>query len=207
MLWFLRGETNIKPLVDANVHIWDEWADESGELGPVYGKQWRRWQGEMVLVDQIAGLVHDLRTNPFSRRLIVSAWNPPDVPKMKLPPCHTLFQCYVQEGCVNRLSLHLYTRSIDSFLGLPFNIASYALLLSMLAQVCRMVPGELIISFGDVHIYRNHFEQVKLQLSREPRQLPLLTLAPRTEIDGWQFTDFHLQEYDPHPAIKGEVSV
>lgn len=201
LLWFLGGSTNIGYLKQHGVTIWDEWADERGELGPVYGKQWRGFGG----IDQISQLVRDLRVNPFSRRHIVSAWNPPDVSKVKLPPCHTLWQCQVSEGALN---LHLYARSIDSFLGLPFNIASYAFLLSMLAQVSELVPGELIISFGDLHIYRNHFDQVNEQLAREPRPLPRLELNPDVkDINSFTFSDFEILAYDPQPAIKAPIAV
>ncbi len=210
LLWFLRGDTNVRYLQEHGVTIWDEWADENGRLGPVYGQQWRRWPGLRdghcsVVIDQVANLVRDLREKPDSRRHIVSAWNPVDVPAMKLPPCHTLWQCQVDNG---RLHLHLYARSIDSFLGLPFNIASYALLDIMLAHVSGLVPGELIISFGDLHIYRNHFEQVHEQLSREPRSLPTLALVRAVpSIDAFRFEDFHLANYNPAPAIKAPVAV
>jgi thymidylate synthase len=210
LLWFLRGDTNVKFLQGNGVTIWNEWADENGELGPVYGKQWRRWEtGASHYVDQIARLVRDLADNPFSRRHIVSAWNPSDVPKMKLPPCHTLWQCQVEDTPgVRTLNLHLYARSIDSFLGLPFNIASYAFLLSMLASVTFMVPGELVISFGDLHIYKNHFEQVKEQLSRPTRDLPRLELnLDVRDIGGFSFSDFEIMAYDPHPAIKAPIAV
>lgn len=215
LLWFLRGETNVRSLQAAGVTIWNEWADENGDLGPVYGKQWRKWDGQHRRIDQIEGLIEGLKANPFGRRHIVSAWNPDDVPKMKLPPCHTLWQCYVEEvgfedGHRRVLSLHLYARSIDSFLGLPFNIASYALLLSMLAEVCGYVPGELVISFGDLHIYRNHFDQVREQLGRDPRPLPMLSFAfnarPRS-IDDFSAESFVLLGYDPHPAIKAPIAV
>ncbi len=209
LLWFLTGNTNIRFLKEHGVTIWDEWADAGGELGPVYGKQWRRWaihddSGDDT-IDQVRDLVLGLRHNPFSRRHIVTAWNPPDVPKVKLPPCHTLWQCQVSEGSLN---LHLYARSIDSFLGLPFNIASYALLLSMLAHITSLAPGELIISFGDLHIYRNHFDQVHEQLAREPRPLPVLEIAPEpVEIDGFDYSDFKIEGYNPHPAIKAPIAV
>jgi thymidylate synthase len=209
LLWFLRGETNIRSLQAAGVTIWDEWADENGDLGPVYGRQWRAWQAETedetIFIDQIGNLIRDLKHNPNSRRHIVSAWNPADVPQMKLPPCHTLWQCYVDEGA---LSLHLYARSIDSFLGLPFNIASYALLVHCLAWVTDLQPGELVISFGDLHIYSNHFDQVIEQLSRDFRPLPRLEIIRDvTEIDDFRFEDFVLHGYDPHPAIKAPVAV
>jgi len=214
LLWFLRGETNIRSLQAAGVHIWDEWADEKGELGPVYGCQWRHWDyqegldadGNVDEVDQIANLVRDLRANPNSRRHVVSAWNPRDVPNMALPPCHTLWQCYVGGG--RRLSLHLYARSIDSFLGLPFNIASYALLTHMLAQVTGNLPGELVISFGDLHIYKNHLEQVRTQLGRVPRLLPRLWVNPEvTDIFGFTGADFKLEGYDPYEALPAPVAV
>lgn len=208
LLWFLSGSTNVRPLQEKGVTIWDEWADENGDLGPVYGKQWRRWEKNGARggghVDQIEQLVNDIRNNPESRRLIVSAWNPVDVPAMKLPPCHTLFQCYVDE---EHLSLHLYARSIDAFLGLPFNIASYALLLEMLAMVTQKRSGELIISFGDLHIYNNHREQVREQLRREPRDLPDITLPMVTSLSAFTFEDIQLSGYDPHPAIKAPVAV
>ena len=212
LLWFLRGDTNIKFLKDNGVRIWDEWADENGDLGPVYGKQWRTWNSVLFLansgIDQIAGLIHDLKTNPFSRRHIVTAWNPAEVPLMKLPPCHTLWQCYVRntdEGLT--LDLHLYARSIDIFLGLPFNIASYALLTHILADLCNYRPGRLIISFGDLHIYSNHLAQVNEQLDRVPRQLPRLITNGITDIDKLDASMFALEGYDPHPAIKAQVAV
>lgn len=202
LLWFLRGETNVKSLQASGVSIWDEWADEDGELGPVYGHQWRNFNGSGV--DQIKNLVKDLRNKPESRRLIVTAWNPIDIPSMALPPCHTLWQCYVSND--NKLSLHLYARSIDTFLGLPFNIASYALLTHILSRTAQFHPGELIISFGDLHIYTNHLEQVQEQLSRNHRQLPELFL-PFKEVDEYQYEDFRIQGYNPHPAIKAPVAV
>lgn len=207
LLWFLRGDTNIRFLKDHGVSIWDEWADENGELGPVYGKQWRRWETvNNEHVDQVANLISDLRKNPFSRRHIVSAWNPADVPQMKLPPCHTLWQCHV--STTGKLNLHLYARSIDSFLGLPFNIASYALLDLILARVVGLKPGELVISFGDLHIYKNHFDQVHLQLTREPKGLPIVQLSPyATELNHFLPDSFALINYDPHPAIKAPVAV
>ncbi len=205
LLWFLRGGTNVKELQEVGVTIWDEWADADGNLGPVYGKQWRSWEGRHVNVDQIANLVRDLREKPDSRRHIVSAWNPIDVPSMKLPPCHTLWQCQVSNG---KLHLHLYARSIDSFLGLPFNIASYALLNMILAQVSELVPGDLIISFGDLHIYSNHMEQVATQLSRDPRPLPRMILNPNVKsVDEFTFKDFELEGYDPHPLIKAPIAI
>jgi len=206
LLWFLRGETNVRSLKEAGVSIWDEWARADGELGPIYGYQWRSWpvpDGRQV--DQLAEVMRLLRTDPDSRRMIVSAWNVADVPRMALAPCHALFQFYVAEG---RLSCHLYQRSADIFLGVPFNIASYALLTLMLDQVARLAPGELIQSFGDVHLYRNHLDQAHEQLSREPRPLPLLRLNPAiTEIDDFQAADIVLESYDPHPPIRAVVAV
>lgn len=209
LLWLIGGSGggNIQYLKDHGVTIWDEWADAKGDLGPVYGVQWRRWNGN---VDQIANLVNDLVTNPFSRRHIVTAWNPSDTPKMKLPPCHSFWQCYVQEKMglsQKELSLHLYMRSADLFLGVPFNIASYAFLIHILASVTDMVPGELIISFGDLHIYNNHFEQVAEQLKREPRKLPHLGMSSRPTVDDFKFDDFEIRDYDPHPAIKAPIAV
>lgn len=206
LLWFLKGETNIGYLKDNKVTIWDEWADESGELGPVYGYQWRSWpkpDGEHV--DQIAQVVQQLRTNPDSRRMMVCAWNVAMVDQMALPPCHALFQFYVAEG---RLSCQLYQRSADIFLGVPFNIASYALLTMMMAQVAGLKLGEFIWTGGDCHLYLNHLEQTRLQLSREPRPLPTMRINPeRKEIDDFVFEDFELVDYDPHPHIKGAVAV
>jgi thymidylate synthase len=206
LLWFLAGDTNIKYLNDHGVHIWDEWADERGELGPVYGRQWRSWPapaGETI--DQIAGVIATLRRNPDSRRLIVTAWNPAEVERMALPPCHCLFQFYVANG---RLSCQLYQRSADIFLGVPFNIASYALLTLMVAQVTGLRPGEFIHTLGDAHLYLNHLEQARLQLTRAPRQLPIMRLNPRVaEIDAFRFEDFILEDYEPHPHIKAEVAV
>jgi len=206
LLWFLRGETNVRSLKEAGVSIWDEWAGPDGELGPIYGYQWRSWPApDGRHLDQIAEVVRLLRTDPDSRRMIVSAWNVADLPRMALAPCHALFQFYVAEG---RLSCHLYQRSADVFLGVPFNIASYALLTLMLAQVTRLAPGELIHSFGDVHLYRNHLEQAHEQLSREPRPLPVVRLNPAiTEIDDFQAADIVLESYDPHPAIRAVVAV
>lgn len=211
LLWFLRGETNTQYLRENRVTIWDEWADEAGNLGPVYGYQWRHWpardgnengSGE---IDQIAEVVQQIRTNPDSRRLIVSAWNVADVPKMKLPPCHLLFQFYVAEG---RLSCQMYQRSADLFLGVPFNIASYALLTMMVAQVTGLELGELIVTFGDIHLYDNHLEQARLQLSRAPKPLPTMRLNPAVrEIDEFRFEDFTLENYDPHPHIAAPVAV
>jgi len=206
LLWFLKGETNIAYLKENKVRIWDEWADEDGELGPVYGSQWRSWQGaDGETIDQISQLIDQIKTNPDSRRLIVSAWNVAEIPKMKLPPCHALFQFYVADG---KLSCQLYQRSADVFLGVPFNIASYALLLQMVAQVTGLQPGEFVHSFGDVHIYSNHMEQVQLQLSREPRALPKLELNPDVKsIFDFKYEDIEIVDYDPHPHIKGKVAV
>lgn len=206
LLWFLKGDTNISYLRENGVTIWDEWADENGDLGPVYGHQWRSWQtpsGETI--DQISNLIHDIKHNPDSRRLLVSAWNPSDVPKMALPPCHTLFQFYVADG---KLSCQLYQRSADLFLGVPFNIASYALLTMMIAQVCDLKPGEFVHTVGDAHIYLNHLDQVKLQLTREPKPLPTMKINPEvTSIFDFKYEDFELVNYEHHPRIKGEVSV
>ncbi|MGG1574167.1 thymidylate synthase [Fictibacillus sp. NRS-1165] len=206
LLWFLKGDTNIAYLQQNGVSIWDQWADENGDLGPVYGHQWRSWQtpnGETI--DQISNLIHDIKHNPDSRRLLVSAWNPSDVPKMALPPCHTLFQFYVADG---KLSCQLYQRSADLFLGVPFNIASYALLTMMIAQVCGLKPSEFIHTVGDAHIYLNHLDQVKLQLTREPKPLPVMKINPEvTSIFDFKFEDFELLNYEHHPRIKGEVSV
>lgn len=206
LLWFLKGETNIAYLKEKGVSIWDEWADEQGELGPVYGKQWRSWEGaDGKVIDQISDLIHQIKTNPDSRRLIVSAWNVADLPQMALMPCHALFQFYVAEG---KLSCQLYQRSADVFLGVPFNIASYALLTLMIAQVCQLQPGEFIHTFGDVHIYSNHLEQVKLQLSRQPFPLPTMKLNPQVNnIFDFTFEDFTLENYQSHPAIKAPVAV
>lgn len=206
LLWFLKGDTNIKYLKDNNVRIWDEWADENGDLGPVYGHQWRSWpDGKGGTIDQISKLVHNIKNNPDSRRLLVSAWNVADVDNMALPPCHTMFQFYVANG---KLSCQLYQRSADTFLGVPFNIASYALLTMMLAQVCDLEPGEFIHTFGDAHIYSNHMEQVELQLSRDFRPLPTMKINPNVKnIFEFTYEDFELINYDPHPHIKGEVAV
>jgi len=206
LLWFLRGDTNIKYLNDNGVRIWDEWADENGDLGPVYGEQWRRWNyGTCGGIDQIGLVISDIKTNPYSRRHIVSAWNPAEVDEAALPPCHLLFQFYVNEG---KLSCQMYQRSADVFLGVPFNIASYALLTHMIAQVTGLEVGDFVHTFGDVHIYKNHIEQVKLQLSREPRSLPKLMLSPGiNNIDDFTFGDIVLLDYDPHSRIKAEVSV
>jgi len=206
LLWFLRGDTNVRYLQEHGVRIWDEWADENGDLGPVYGSQWRSWpDGKGGTIDQIAAVVDSIRKNPNSRRHIVTAWNPAEVEDMALPPCHCLFQFYVADG---KLSCQLYQRSADVFLGVPFNIASYALLTEIMAQVTGLKPGEFIHSFGDVHLYSNHFEQARLQLTREPKPLPHLTINPdRSDIFGFEFEDFRITGYDPHPAIKAEVAV
>ena len=206
LLWFLKGETNIAYLKENGVSIWNEWANENGELGPVYGKQWRSWEGkDGKVVDQISDLVKQIKSNPDSRRLIVSAWNVTELPEMALMPCHTLFQFYVANG---KLSCQLYQRSADVFLGVPFNIASYALLTLMIAQVCDFEPGEFIHTFGDVHIYNNHMEQVKLQLSRTPFPLPTMKLNPSVKnIFDFKFEDFTLENYQSHPAIKAPVAV
>lgn len=206
LLWFLKGDTNVKYLHDNKVTIWDEWAREDGSLGPIYGKQWRSWGcGEGKEVDQIANLIEQIKTNPDSRRLLVSAWNVGEVEQMALPPCHIIFQFYVADG---RLSCQLYQRSADIFLGVPFNIASYSLLTMMIAQVCGLKPGDFVHTLGDAHIYLNHIEQCRLQLTREPRQLPTMRINPeRKEINDFVFEDFTLENYDPHPHIKGEVSV
>lgn len=206
LLWFLKGETNIEYLKENGVRIWDEWADSNGELGPVYGKQWRSWEGkDGKVVDQITDLISQIKKNPDSRRLIVSAWNVADLPEMALMPCHTLFQFYVADG---KLSCQLYQRSADVFLGVPFNIASYALLTLMIAQVCNLQPGDFIHSFGDVHIYNNHREQVNLQLSRQPYPLPTMKLNPDVkDIFGFKYEDFTLENYLAHPGIRAEVAV
>jgi thymidylate synthase len=206
LLWFLSGETNIAYLKQNKVRIWDEWADADGNLGPVYGYQWRHWRGaDGEEVDQIRQLIEQIRQTPDSRRLIVSAWNVADLPKMALPPCHAFFQFYVAEG---RLSCQLYQRSADVFLGVPFNIASYALLLTMVAHVTDLQPGEFIHTFGDVHLYKNHLEQAQLQLAREPRPLPTLTIRRKVDsIFDFQADDFVIENYDPHPHIKAPVAV
>lgn len=206
LLWFLRGETNIAYLKEHGVSIWNEWADENGELGPVYGKQWRSWEGkDGVVIDQITELIRQIRNTPDSRRLIVSAWNVADLHRMALMPCHNMFQFYVAEG---KLSCQLYQRSADVFLGVPFNIASYALLTMMMAQVCDLEPGDFVHTFGDVHIYNNHMEQVNLQLSRSPFPLPVMKLNPAVkDIFCFQFEDFTLENYQCHPAIKAPVAV
>lgn len=206
LLWFLRGDTNIQYLKDNGVSIWDEWADENGELGPVYGYQWRSWpapNGQSI--DQISQIVEQIKSNPDSRRLIVSAWNPALVDEMALPPCHCLFQFYVANG---KLSCQLYQRSADIFLGVPFNIASYALLTHMMAQVCGLQVGDFVHTLGDAHLYHNHIEQAKLQLSREPRPLPYLRLNPEVkDLFGFCYDDFTIEGYDPHPHIKAEVAI
>lgn len=206
LLWFLRGDTNIAYLREHGVRIWDEWADENGDLGPVYGYQWRSWpKPGGGSVDQIAHVVEAIRTHPMSRRHIVTAWNPAMVDDMALPPCHALFQFYVADG---HLSCQLYQRSADVFLGVPFNIASYALLTAMVAQVCGLIPGDFVHTFGDVHLYKNHVEQAKLQLARSPRALPRLELAPGVvELDAFRFEDIRIVDYDPHPAIRAPVAV
>jgi thymidylate synthase len=206
LLWFLSGDTNVKYLRDNGVTIWDEWADENGDLGPVYGQQWRSWPSrDGGTIDQIASLIRDLERNPDSRRLIVSAWNPADIGRMALPPCHCLFQFYVAEG---RLSCQLYQRSADIFLGVPFNIASYALMTMMVAQVAGLKPGEFIHTFGDAHLYLNHREQAELQLSRAPRALPTLTIDTSVrDIFSFRYEHFALEGYDPHPHIKAKVAV
>ena len=206
LLWFLRGDTNIRYLNENRVTIWDEWADDQGELGPVYGKQWRSWSTpDGRSIDQMAEVVKAIRTNPDSRRLIVSAWNPADVAKMALPPCHLLFQFYVAEG---RLSCQLYQRSADIFLGVPFNIASYALLTMMVAQVTGLKPGEFIHTLGDAHLYDNHIEQATLQLTREPRPLPRMNINPAVhDLFEFRFEDFELVNYNPHPHISAPVAV
>jgi thymidylate synthase len=206
LLWFLKGETNVRWLQEHGVSIWDEWADERGELGPVYGSQWRSWPAaDGGTIDQIAQVVESIRTRPDSRRHIVTAWNPAEIDKMKLPPCHVLFQFYVAEG---RLSCQMYQRSADIFLGVPFNVASYALLTLMVAQVCGLRPGEFVLSLGDAHLYLNHVDQAKEQLSRTTRALPRLRLDPSVgDIFGFDYEDFTLEGYDPHPAIKAPIAV
>lgn len=200
LLWFLKGETNIKYLKENGVGIWDEWADENGDLGPVYGKQWRNFGG----VDQVSQVIENIKKDPYSRRHIVSAWNPIDLPKMALPPCHCFFMFNVING---KLSCQLFQRSVDEFLGLPFNIASYSLLTMMVAQVCGLEPGDFVHTSGDAHIYLNHIDQVKLQLSRDPRPLPTMKIKPRESIFDFVYDDFQLEGYDPWPAIKGKVAV
>ena len=201
LLWFLQGNTNIKYLTDNGVHIWNEWADKNGDLGPVYGSQWRDWNG----IDQIGNVIEQIKINPNGRRHIVSAWNPEQVDNMALPPCHTLFQFYV---IGDRLSCQLYQRSADAFLGVPFNIASYALLTEMVAQQCNLGVGDFVHTFGDLHIYSNHLDQVNEQLSREPRDLPTLHIARKPDsIDDYRYDDFEILGYDPHPAIKAPIAV
>jgi thymidylate synthase len=206
LIWMLRGETNIQFLNDNGVRIWDDWADSQGDLGPVYGAQWRSWSGpDGQVVDQISGVVEQIRRDPTSRRLVVSAWNPSLIDQMALPPCHTLFQFYVHDG---RLSCQLYQRSGDIFLGVPFNIASYALLTTMVAQVTELIPGEFVHTFGDAHLYRNHLEQARLQLTRDPRPLPRLTLNPAVgSITDFEYGDVTLTGYQPHPHIPAPVAV
>ena len=206
LLWFLKGDTNVKYLQDNGVRIWNEWADENGELGPVYGHQWRSWPDyNGGVIDQISQVVDQLKHNPDSRRMIVSAWNVAEVNEMALPPCHTIFQFYVADG---RLSLQLYQRSADTFLGVPFNIASYALLLKMMAQVTGLKPGDFIHTTGDTHLYLNHLDQARLQLTRTPRPLPVMKINPDVKsIFDFQYEDFQLEGYDPYPHIKAEVSV
>jgi len=206
LLWFLNGDTNIKYLLDNGVKIWNEWADDNGDLGHIYGYQWRSWPDyNGGHIDQITEAINTIKNNPDSRRIIVSAWNVADIPNMKLPPCHAFFQFYVADG---RLSLQLYQRSADIFLGVPFNIASYALLLQMMAQVTGLKAGDFVHTLGDAHIYTNHMEQVKLQLTREPRKLPTMIINPNvTDLFSFKYTDFELVNYDPHPHIKGIVAV
>lgn len=206
LLWFLKGDTNARYLQENGVRIWNEWADPDGNLGPVYGAQWRSWPDyDGGTIDQIKAALHDIRHNPDSRRIIVSAWNVADLPRMALAPCHAFFQFYVADG---RLSLQLYQRSADSFLGVPFNIASYALLTMMVAQVCGLEPGDFVHTLGDAHLYSNHLDQARLQLSRDPRPLPRMVLNPEVkDLFGFTYDDFSLEGYDPHPHIKAEVSV
>ncbi|MCC0034043.1 MAG: thymidylate synthase [Hoeflea sp.] len=206
LLWFLKGDTNIAYLKQNGVSIWDEWADENGDLGPVYGAQWRSWPGpDGTTIDQIAGVVRQIETNPSSRRHIVSAWNPAEVDNMALPPCHCLFQFYVADG---KLSCQLYQRSADIFLGVPFNIASYALLTMMVAQVTGLKPGDFVHTLGDAHLYKNHFDQAHLQLAREPKALPVMRINPDiTDLFAFTYEDFKLEGYDPHPAISAPIAV
>jgi thymidylate synthase len=206
LLWFIKGETNIKYLTDHGVSIWNEWADENGDLGPVYGKQWRSWEGANgETYDQLADVIRQIKTNPDSRRMIISAWNVADLPRMALMPCHTMFQFYVAEG---KLSCQLYQRSADVFLGVPFNIASYALLTMMIAQVCGLQAGDFVHTFGDVHLYNNHLEQAQLQLTRKPFPLPVMRLNPDVKnIEDFRYEDFNLENYQHHPPIKAPVAV
>jgi thymidylate synthase len=205
LLWFLRGDTNVRWLQERGVSIWDEWADEAGELGPVYGRQWRSWQApDGRVIDQIAKVVEQIRTNPNSRRHIVSAWNPADVDDMALPPCHCLFQFFVADG---KLSCQLYQRSADLFLGVPFNIASYALLTQMVAEVTGLKPGEFVHSFGDLHLYLNHLEQAKTQIERAPKRFPTLKITPKADLFAYDYEDFQLVDYDPHPKIAAPIAV
>lgn len=206
LLWFLKGDTNVKYLQEHGVRIWNEWADENGDLGHIYGYQWRSWPAyDGTFIDQISEAIDQIKNNPSSRRIIVSAWNVADIPSMKLPLCHAFFQFYVADG---RLSLQLYQRSADTFLGVPFNIASYALLLMMVAQVTGLEAGDFVHTLGDTHIYRNHFEQARLQLTREPRKLPRMIINPDVKsIFDFKYEDFELVDYDPHPHIKADVSV
>jgi thymidylate synthase len=206
LLWFLRGETNVRYLNEHGVTIWDEWADENGNLGRVYGAQWRDWRGANgIRIDQIDKIISEIRENPSSRRLIVSAWNPAEIDEMALPPCHVLFQFYVNDG---ELSCQLYQRSADLFLGVPFNIASYSLLTMMMAQVCDLAPGDFVHTFGDLHLYQNHLEQAREQLSRECRPLPRIQLNPEVKrIEDFRFEDFTLLDYNPHPSIKAPIAV
>lgn len=208
LLWFLKGDTNIKYLKDNKVTIWDEWADENGNLGPVYGEQWRKWKtADGLNIDQIKELIKNIKENPNSRRHIVSAWNPGELNKMALPPCHAFFQLYVDTES-KELSCQLYQRSADLFLGVPFNIASYSLLTMMIAQVCSLKPGEFVHTFGDLHIYSNHIEQVNTQLQREPRELPKMKINPNIKsIDKFTYEDFELEGYDPHPSIAAPIAV
>ncbi len=206
LLWFIKGETNIAYLKENGVSIWDEWADENGELGPVYGKQWRSWEAkDGRTIDQISEAINMIKNNPDSRRILVNAWNVGEIDQMALMPCHTMFQFYVANG---KLSCQLYQRSADLFLGVPFNIASYALLTLMMAQVCHLQPGDFVHTFGDAHIYSNHIEQVNLQLSREPRPYPTMKINPTVDnLFNFVYSDFQVEGYDPHPAIKGAVAV
>lgn len=206
LLWFIKGETNIAYLKENGVSIWDEWADENGELGPVYGKQWRSWEAkDGRIIDQISEAINMIKNNPDSRRILVNAWNVGEIDQMALMPCHTMFQFYVANG---KLSCQLYQRSADLFLGVPFNIASYALLTLMMAQVCHLQPGDFVHTFGDAHIYSNHIEQVNLQLSREPRPYPIMKINPDVKsLFDFVYSDFQVEGYDPHPAIKGAVAV